>query len=134
MGGKKVQPPQQETHIPLFIKENLMPSKTKGGFDKNPQNINRKGRPRKGTTMTEILGLMLDEQKIQHGENTLDGKKAVMFKLYTLAMQGDVAAIKYICDRIDGTPIAAIRQVDANGDDVDTKLEITIVKPKQDES
>jgi len=52
---------------------------------------NPKGRPRKGNTMTEALTEHVDKDELA----------AV---LYRLALEGNVAAIKYIYDRSEGTP------------------------------
>ena len=55
------------------------------------QSGNPKGRPPKGDTMTEALMGKVD-------------KDAVAAKLYEMAMDGDIAALKYIYDRVDGKP------------------------------
>ena len=55
------------------------------------QSGNPKGRPPKGDTMTEALKEKVD-------------KEAVAEKLYAMAMEGDIAALKYIYDRVDGKP------------------------------
>jgi hypothetical protein len=61
-------------------------------------NINRKGRPPKGETLTDAL-----RQKVD--------KETLAAKLIEMAFEkGDMAAIKYIYDRIDGTPIQTIKQ------------------------
>jgi hypothetical protein len=57
---------------------------------------NKNGRPKKGTAMTDVLASMVD-------------KEAIAAKLLELASKGDVAALKYVYDRIDGTPTQTIK-------------------------
>jgi len=52
---------------------------------------NPKGRPKKGETLTDALRAKIDRDEIAD-------------KLYEIAMSGDLAALKYVYDRIDGTP------------------------------
>jgi hypothetical protein len=85
-------------------REETMSDKTRG-FASCPENINRKGRPKKGTTLTELL-----EQYSDIPFKTEDGKKvsrkeALAQALWDLALSGDLVAIKYIYDRIDGRPV-----------------------------
>lgn len=75
------------------------------GFDKNPQNINRNGRPKKNEALTDLLK--------EYGDRELGGKKRtakekLVVKLWQLAITGDLTAIKYIFDRIDGKPPTTI--------------------------
>jgi hypothetical protein len=79
-----------------------MPSKS--GFDKNPQNINRNGRPKKDQTMTQILMGELDDIDVSTPQGKIKAKQAISRKLIEVAMNGDVTALKYIYDRIDGSP------------------------------
>jgi hypothetical protein len=68
------------------------------GFKDHPENINRNGRPKKGETLTDALREIVD-------------KDAVAQKLVEMAMErGDLAALKYIYDRIDGRPVETIQQ------------------------
>ena len=56
------------------------------------------GRPPKGEALTEILRSKLD-------------KHAVAEKLIEMAMEkGDLAALKYIYDRVDGKPVETVNQ------------------------
>jgi len=59
---------------------------------------NPKGRPKKGETMTDILRENIDPEQIA-------------LRLHALAMSGDFNAMKYIYDRIDGTPRQTVHQV-----------------------
>jgi len=56
----------------------------KPGVSGNPN-----GRPKKGETLTDLLGEKLDKDKFVR-------------RLISLAWKGDMTAIKYIYDRIDG--------------------------------
>jgi hypothetical protein len=73
--------------------------------------INRRGRPRKGKTLTDALAKYAaskDEAGTRRGE-------VLAKKLFELAAGGDVAAIKYIYDRIDGKPVETVRAAVASG-------------------
>lgn len=87
-----------------------MGSRSKAGFDKNPQNINRKGRPKKEHSMTHILATVMKEEQVKYNGQYISGKEAVSRKALELAMKGDMTAIKYIFDRIDGTPVQQVVQ------------------------
>ena len=69
---------------------------------------NPNGRPKKGESITDALMTYLAEVKYGKG----DGKRALAEKLFALAMDGDVSAIKYIMDSVDGAPrqIAEVKQ------------------------
>jgi len=69
-------------------------------FAKNDPRINRQGRPKKGTAFTDILNTKLDDEN----KSGLLRREAVAEKLIMLAEGGDIAAIKYIMDRVDGKP------------------------------
>jgi hypothetical protein len=84
-----------------------MPSKSGAGFDKNPHNINRNGRPRKCESFTYFLWEVLGEKEISFKGQKISGKEAVARKALELALKGDMTAIKYIMDRLDGTPFMA---------------------------
>jgi hypothetical protein len=69
-------------------------------FEKGDSRINRKGRPKKGAALTDILSYKLDQK-------TNDGKihrEVIADKLIALAESGDIAALKYLYDRCDGRP------------------------------
>jgi hypothetical protein len=79
-------------------------------FEKKDPRINRKGRPKKGESMTDILNWALDQKRIITDSGT--GKEKSLLLRHVLAEkliskavdEGDVAAIKYIYDRLDGRP------------------------------
>jgi hypothetical protein len=92
-----------------------MPTKSGAGFDKNPQNINRNGRPKKNQAMTKILADVLDEENVNYKGQKISGKEAVARKMLELAMTGDVPALKYIYDRLDGTPRQSVELTGEDG-------------------
>jgi hypothetical protein len=69
-------------------------------FVKNDPRINRKGRPKKGQALTDILNYKLDQKD---GDGKLQ-REAVAERLIGLALAGDIAAIRYVMDRVDGRP------------------------------
>jgi len=73
---------------------------TAGGFDKNPQNINRKGPPKKEWTWSGLLKQAAEEEH-ESGEPM---KIIVARKLFLEAAKGNVPAIKEAMNRMDGMP------------------------------
>jgi hypothetical protein len=70
-------------------------------FTKNDSRINRRGRPRKGKSLTEALQKAL-KQKRKDGRKNYD---ALADTLVKLAIEDkNIAAIKCIMDRVDGQP------------------------------
>ena len=80
---------------------------------------NTKGRPKKGDSLTDFLSHALDQKKeiklkdkngLETGET-----KAVLIRemiaerLILKAMSGDVQAMKYIFDRVDGSPVQTVK-------------------------
>jgi len=66
------------------------------GFDVNPQNINRKGAPK-----TKLLKDVLTED-LQTESGGIDKLTAIINKLTTMAVKGDLNAIKEVLDRYAG--------------------------------
>jgi len=66
---------------------------------------NTKGRPKKGTALTEILNSKLDEL---HGKGEKLKREVIAEKLIALAISGDLNAMRYIFDRTDGRPAESI--------------------------
>jgi hypothetical protein len=69
-------------------------------FEKGDARINRRGRPKKGQALTDILNYQLD----QRDESGKLRREVVAEKLIGLALGGDLAAIRYVMDRVDGRP------------------------------
>jgi len=109
-----------------------MPTKPVAGFDKNPQNINRNGRPKKTESFTYILWDVLGEPEVSFKGKKITGKEAVARKALELALKGDMTAIKYIMDRIDGTPTQAVKQVDDEGQAIIPAIQVSFVPPKNE--
>jgi hypothetical protein len=92
-------------------------------FVKNDSRINRKGRPKKGQTLTDILDWTLDQKrKIKNGETgeekSLLLRQMLAQRLVDKALdEGDVPAIKYIFDRLDGRPKETV-EVSEKRDDI----------------
>jgi hypothetical protein len=66
------------------------------GFIKG-QSGNPHGRPRKGKTLTDLL-----QKELNQKQGDIPAKVAVVKKLIELASEGDIAAIRYVFDRIEG--------------------------------
>ena len=70
---------------------------------------NPAGRPKKGLTLTDALNELMEVKTIiQLTEDSeplvVLKKEAIAMKLVALAEAGDMTAIKYVFDRIDGAP------------------------------
>lgn len=66
------------------------------GFDSRPENINRKGRPKKGYSITEWFREMLNSKP--------EVKDAIGKSILQKALKGDTAAQKIIWQYMDGMP------------------------------
>jgi len=89
------------------------------GFDKRPQDINRTGRPPKEYCLTDILKEQGNLEDVESGDNKISRKQAIAQKLWAMAMGGDVQAMKYLYDRVDGRPKESI--------DLEHSGELTVV-------
>jgi len=68
-------------------------------FQKNDERINRRGRAKKGESLTCLLNKKLDEKDKKTGKLN---RQLVAEKLYDLAMSGNEVCLRYLVDRIDG--------------------------------
>lgn len=74
------------------------PQNIKGkGFDAHPENINRKGAPKKIPAIDELLSKLLGEDEAEKSE-----AEAVFDALIKKAKTGDVRAIEVLLDRMYG--------------------------------
>jgi len=69
---------------------------------------NPNGRPKKDKCVTRYIEEIGEIKDIKTGKGAITRMQGVVAKLYALALEGDIAAIKYICDRIEGTPHQSI--------------------------
>lgn len=78
------------------------------------QSGNPRGRPKKGTTLTDLLekkGCMVDVTMTEDGrEVKISRREALADKMWRAALADpNGAAARYIFDRIDGRPIETVR-------------------------
>ena len=78
-----------------------MAGKFKPGQSGNPG-----GRPKKGETLTDILRKYLEGHDDENPAITR--KQRLAEELYNRAIEGDVTAIKYTYDRVDGKPVETV--------------------------
>lgn len=82
-----------------------MAGNANSGFASHPELINKKGRPKKGQAVTDLLRETVDKQEL-------------VDKLIELAMKGDIQALKYAVDRMDGKPTETVHNLLQNLPDV----------------
>ena len=71
----------------------------KGGFGEQPQYINRNGRPPKDQSVTDLLRETVNKQDL-------------VDKLVEIAVEkGDIQALKYAIDRMDGKPTETVHNL-----------------------
>lgn len=71
-------------------------AKPKAGFNANPQNINKSGRPPKGYSITEWFKEMLNSKP--------EVKEAIGKSIMKKALEGDTTAQKMVWQYMDGMP------------------------------
>jgi hypothetical protein len=69
-------------------------------FEKNDKRINRRGRPKRGQALSDILNYKLDQVDTSGKLK----REAVAEKLIEVALAGDITALRYIFDRTCGKP------------------------------
>ena len=72
----------------------------KGGFGDNSQNINKKGRPRTGQALTDIMREVLEEE-LPSGKLR---KEALVRKVLELAYEGNESMIRMAWGYLEGMP------------------------------
>jgi len=94
------------------------------GFNNNPENINRNGRPPKEHTLTDILKEALSQPRTESGK--LKKQELIDLMLELALDERDKDMIKYIFDRTDGKPRQSM--------DIDAKTNLNVIYlDKQDE-
>jgi hypothetical protein len=81
------------------------------------QSGNPAGRPKKGQALTDILRKELNKRTIydEDQKTYIARKTAIIRKMIDLAIEGDLAAQKYIFDRVDGKPMESMELTGQNG-------------------
>lgn len=92
----------------------------KNGFNKRPQDINRKGRPKGKASMPDLLRRLLAEEtpetlrvKVRGlypkaGDTMLE---TIMRQVLTKAVQGERWAVEFLADRTEGKAVETVRQM-----------------------
>jgi len=93
-------------------------------FQKNDPRINRRGRPRKGKSLTDILDRHLRKRKRgEDGKLETSSKDKLAATLIELAIvDKDIHAIKYIMDRMDGKPRESVELSGEAGDPISVRI------------
>lgn len=73
------------------------------GYTGNPN-----GRPKKGETLTDALKEYAEMKDV--GDGSMTRKQYLANRLWGMALKGDISAIKYIYDRVDGVAVQTIKQ------------------------
>jgi len=74
------------------------------------QSGNPGGRPKKDISLTNILKRQAEKKDVEYNGQKIKRKDAIAQKIWQLALSGDLTAMKYIFDRIDGRPSETIKQ------------------------
>ena len=93
---------------------------------KKGQSGNPAGKPKGARSFKTILNNYLD--KTLKSKDPFEGKTSdipareiMMLKLIGEGLKGNLTAIRYVCDMIDG-PIKQVVDVNQSGDDIDAKI------------
>jgi hypothetical protein len=74
-------------------------------FKKGDSNINRKGRPKKGDSMTEDIQKQLDLLDVDtSGDKKITRREAISKVLTNMAIKGDMRAIKLVLEYTTSRP------------------------------
>lgn len=85
----------------------------KAGVSGNPN-----GRPKKEYCLTDILKEQGNQEDVElKTGGKITRKQAIAKKLWAMAMDGDIVAMKYVYDRIDGRPLQQI-EADVKSDTI----------------
>ena len=102
------------------------------GFAAHPENINRKGRPKKGNTLTDIMREVMEEE-LPSGKMR---KEAFVRKVLELAYDGNEQMIKLVWNYLEGMPLQKNELSGPNGKELfesgDPMTVRTLLKVAQD--
>lgn len=79
------------------------------GFASHPENINRKGRPKRDNSIAEILRKLLDEPASDSNAKTK--REMILRKVVDDAFKGDNWARQFIAERTEGKAIERIEAI-----------------------
>jgi hypothetical protein len=99
--------------LPVKPKQQLNSNSTKPlrGFNTHPENINRKGAPKREWTFKSEIEKALE----QSTKNGVSYKELLIKSLLREGIKGNVNAIEKIMDRLDGKPLQK-QEIEAKGD------------------
>ena len=84
------------------------------------QSGNPGGRPKHGESLTDLLRRLGDVQDVNYNSGMISRKQALSEAIWQKAIaEKDFQAIKYIYDRIDGSPRQAVEMTGADGDPIE---------------
>lgn len=88
----------------------------KGGFKDNPKNINKKGRPKPGESLTDLLEARLEQDYIDEktGKNLGKTKKLLIEAWVRYALAGSFQHLKLMLDRLEGAILPEIDEININ--------------------
>ena len=88
------------------------------------QSGNPGGRPKRGETLTDILRRLGDVQDVNFNGNQIARKQALAEAIWQKAIvDKDFQSIKYLYDRMDGTPAQSVEISGKEGDPLALKIE-----------
>ena len=95
------------------------------------QSGNPKGRPLKRDSIRDMLREELAGSLTLPDGREVTKAQIIAMKAFALAAQGDMVAIKYLSDQVDGTPKQSVELSGSEGGAIETRNEtrITIVRP-----
>ena len=92
------------------------------------QVLNPTGRPKKGTSMTELMRKIAEEEMEINGKKMTKGE-FIAAKVFAMAAQGDMSAVKLWVDRIDGQAKQAVEVSGPQGGPVESSVRVEFLAP-----
>lgn len=103
-------------------------SRSKAGFEVNPQNINREGGPPRTHWWSELL---IERAQAEDKMKKMKNKEVMADALIEKAKTGDIAAIKEFGDRVQGKAPQAIGSIGNDGEFEEQNINIRFVESKE---